>query len=190
MTTPTAARDRTRATGADLRAALLSASTWLLANAERINALNVFPVPDWRHGTNMSMTLQRGDRGAAAAGRRRIASARWRARSMKRRCWGPRQLGRHPFAVAARLCAGAGRRDRADARRCSPTRCVRPAKSLIEGVSRPVEGTILTVAREAGEAATGRRRRERRPAGPARGRSRAQRATPSPRPRSQLEVAA
>src|SRR3979411_1903004 len=58
MTTPTAARDRTRATGADLRAALQSASTWLLANAERVNALNVFPVPDGDTGTNMSLTRQ------------------------------------------------------------------------------------------------------------------------------------
>jgi dihydroxyacetone kinase-like predicted kinase len=58
MTTPTAARDRTRATGADLRAALQSASAWLSANADRINALNVFPVPDGDTGTNMSMTLQ------------------------------------------------------------------------------------------------------------------------------------
>src|SRR5437899_1319545 len=58
MTTQTAVRDRTRATGADLRAALLSASAWLSANAERIDALNVFPVPDGDTGTNMSMTLR------------------------------------------------------------------------------------------------------------------------------------
>src|SRR6266851_5063540 len=58
MTTPTAARDTMRATGADVRAALQAASTWLLANAERINALNVFPVPDGDTGTNMSMTMQ------------------------------------------------------------------------------------------------------------------------------------
>src|SRR5579864_2757210 len=58
MTTPTAARDRTRATGADLRAALETAATWLSSNAERINALNVFPVPDGDTGTNMSMTLK------------------------------------------------------------------------------------------------------------------------------------
>src|SRR5436853_7839859 len=56
MTTPTA-RDRTRATGADLRAALQLASGWLSANAERINALNVFPVPDGDTGINMSATL-------------------------------------------------------------------------------------------------------------------------------------
>src|SRR5262250_2056448 len=60
MTTPTdtAARERTRATGADVRAALVAAASWLNANAERINALNVFPVPDGDTGTNMSMTLQ------------------------------------------------------------------------------------------------------------------------------------
>src|SRR5437763_10079622 len=60
MTTPTdtAVRERTRATGADLRAALVAAASWLNANAERINALNVFPVPDGDTGTNMSLTLQ------------------------------------------------------------------------------------------------------------------------------------
>src|ERR1700736_499915 len=59
MTTPTAARDvdRTRASGADLRSALQLAAAWLSANSERINALNVFPVPDGDTGTNMSMTL-------------------------------------------------------------------------------------------------------------------------------------
>src|SRR5438105_7920714 len=58
MTTPTAVRDRARAPGADLRAAVESAAAWLSANAERINALNVFPVPDGDTGTNLSMTLQ------------------------------------------------------------------------------------------------------------------------------------
>src|SRR5919199_390774 len=62
MTTPTAAdtvpRDRRRASGADLRAALQSSAVWLSANAERINALNVFPVPDGDTGTNMSLTFQ------------------------------------------------------------------------------------------------------------------------------------
>src|ERR1700736_6255757 len=72
MTTPTAARDldrnRMRATGADLRSALQSAAAWLAANSERIDALNVFPVPDGDTGTNMSMTLQ-----AAVDGLRHLA---------------------------------------------------------------------------------------------------------------------
>src|SRR5919112_5698535 len=60
MTTPLARgdTDRARATGADLRAALGSAAKWLSANAERVDALNVFPVPDGDTGTNMSMTFQ------------------------------------------------------------------------------------------------------------------------------------
>ena len=60
MTTPTdtAVRERTRATGADLRAVIVASASWLNANAERINALNVFPVPDGDTCTNMSLTLQ------------------------------------------------------------------------------------------------------------------------------------
>src|SRR5919199_3209338 len=50
--------DRARATGADVRAALVSAARWLSANAERVDALNVFPVPDGDTGTNMAMTIQ------------------------------------------------------------------------------------------------------------------------------------
>src|SRR5437016_12323864 len=60
MTTPTVTREleKTHATGADVRSALQSSSAWLDASAERINALNVFPVPDGDTGTNMSLTLQ------------------------------------------------------------------------------------------------------------------------------------
>ena len=60
MTTPTVTREleKAHATGADVRSALQSASAWLSASAERINALNVFPVPDGDTGTNMSLTLQ------------------------------------------------------------------------------------------------------------------------------------
>lgn len=34
------------------------AAEWLLANRDRVNALNVFPVPDGDTGTNMSMTMR------------------------------------------------------------------------------------------------------------------------------------
>src|SRR5947209_4202294 len=47
-----------RATGNQLRAALLTAASWLESQAERINALNVFPVPDGDTGTNMSLTMR------------------------------------------------------------------------------------------------------------------------------------
>src|SRR5439155_11533609 len=38
-------------------AGLRGAATWLRAHAERLNALNVYPVPDGDTGTNMSITL-------------------------------------------------------------------------------------------------------------------------------------
>ena len=43
---------------AQLYAALKAAASWLEAHAEAINAINVFPVPDGDTGTNMSLTLR------------------------------------------------------------------------------------------------------------------------------------
>ncbi|MBV9358381.1 MAG: DAK2 domain-containing protein, partial [Chloroflexi bacterium] len=50
--------DATNASGAELRSALLASSEWLDGHAARIDALNVFPVPDGDTGTNMSLTLR------------------------------------------------------------------------------------------------------------------------------------
>lgn len=42
-----------------LKAAIISASNNLINNRQRIDALNVFPVPDGDTGTNMSSTLEK-----------------------------------------------------------------------------------------------------------------------------------
>ena len=50
-----------RPTGVDgplFKQALLSSLSWLSANHEEANRLNVFPVPDGDTGTNMLLTLQ------------------------------------------------------------------------------------------------------------------------------------
>jgi DAK2 domain fusion protein YloV len=152
MTTPTAARDRTRATGADLRAALQSASAWLSANAERINALNVFPVPDGDTGTNMSMTLQ------AAVDALELLDEDVPVGSVARSAYEAAMLGArgNSGVILSQLFSGFS------AALANATELTAPAlaAALIEasdvayrGVSRPVEGTILTVAREAGRAA-------------------------------------
>src|SRR5207248_2943873 len=153
MTTPTAARDRTRATGADLRAALQSASTWLLANAERVNALNVFPVPDGDTGTNMSMTLQ-----AATDGLRRlgddvpvsqVAHAAYEAAMLGARG--------NSGVILSQLLSGFAKA-LAETTELTPTglasALTRASEVAYKGVGKPVEGTILTVAREAASAAT------------------------------------
>ena len=49
-----------RATGVDgplFKRALLGSLSWLAANHEEVNRLNVFPVPDGDTGTNMLLTL-------------------------------------------------------------------------------------------------------------------------------------
>src|SRR6516225_5051832 len=152
MTTPMAARDRTRATGADLRAALTAASTWLSVNAERINALNVFPVPDGDTGTNMSMTLSAAIEGLDRLGDDVPVSAVVRA-TYEAAMLGARgnsgvilsQLLRG-FADALSSAEFLTPQGLADALH-------QASDVAYRAVSRPVEGTILTVAREIGVAA-------------------------------------
>ncbi len=99
--------DATTAGGAELRSALLASSEWLDGHAARIDALNVFPVPDGDTGTNMSLTL----RAAADALREASEPASVSDGGADRLPGGPagraRQLGRHPLPTAARLRRGA-----------------------------------------------------------------------------------
>ena len=53
--------------GAELRRLLLSAAAAIEIGKEKLNELNVFPVPDGDTGTNMSMTIN-----AAAADLRKL----------------------------------------------------------------------------------------------------------------------
>jgi uncharacterized protein len=153
MTTPTAARDRTRATGADLAAALQSAASWLNANAERINALNVFPVPDGDTGTNMSMTLQ-----AAVNGLQHLSDAAM-VSEVARSAYDAAMLGArgNSGVILSQLLRGFAE-SLAQAEDLTPRglaqALVRASELGYAAVSKPVEGTILTVAREVGVAAT------------------------------------
>jgi DAK2 domain fusion protein YloV len=152
MTTPTAVRDRTRATGADLRAALESASGWLSANADRIDALNVFPVPDGDTGTNMSMTLRAAVEPlghlADDVPVGRVAQAAYEAAMLGARG--------NSGVILSQLLRGFAEA-LADAEELSPAALAAALSQASEmaycSVSRPVEGTILTVAREVAVAA-------------------------------------
>src|SRR3974390_3250828 len=44
--------------GGDLREMFSAATTWLEQNAQAINSINVFPVPDGDTGTNMYLTMR------------------------------------------------------------------------------------------------------------------------------------
>ena len=129
--------------------ALEAATHWLDVHASEVNSLNVFPVPDGDTGTNMLLTMRAA---VAAMSGESSTSATAIAALMVRRADGcPGQQRGYPLPDPPGIC----RRDRG--------RCLRRARSgrgtpnasevAYRAVSRPLEGTILTVIREAAEAA-------------------------------------
>ena len=125
--------------------------TWLRANQEMVNALNVFPVPDGDTGTNMVLTMQSaydeiadlghrkvGDM-AAAVSQGALMGARGNSGVILSQIWrgiargleGAEELTGENFARAL----------------------VEASETAYRGVVRPVEGTILTVSKDIGIAA-------------------------------------
>ena len=137
--------------GQDLKRATLAAYTWLEQHREAINALNVYPVPDGDTGTNMTLTLRAATNEIAEAtdtsacviaeklSRGALMGARGNSgsilsqilRGVSNGIEKKTTLTANDFALALQDGARA-------AYRCVIT---------------PVEGTILTVVREAAEAA-------------------------------------
>jgi DAK2 domain fusion protein YloV len=135
-----------------LRAALESSAAWLSANAERINALNVFPVPDGDTGTNMSMTLQ------VAVDSLRHLGDDVAVNEVARTAYDAAMLGArgNSGVILSQLLAGLAQA-LSEATELTPAALANALSVASDvayrGVSRPVEGTILTVAREAAAAA-------------------------------------
>jgi len=132
--------------------ALLGSLNWLAANQEEVNRLNVFPVPDGDTGTNMLLTLQSAVediKESTAIEVSRIA-----------------RLASHGSLMGARGNSGVilSQIFRGFARAVEGRAALQPkelaaafeeaANAAYRAVNRPTEGTILTVAREAGRAAT------------------------------------
>jgi uncharacterized protein len=130
----------------DFKKMLLGASIFFNREKERINALNVFPVPDGDTGTNMSMTLQSAIEGSLS--------------------YSGDSIGELSEVVAQKALMGARGNSgvilsqilRGIARGMQKKDYINPgdlSKAFQYGVvyaykavSKPVEGTILTVARE------------------------------------------
>jgi DAK2 domain fusion protein YloV len=134
---------------ADLRSALLAFRDALRRHQEDLNRLNVYPVPDGDTGTNMALTLESVARGldgcesmeevCEAIARGSLMGARGNSGVITSQLLrGLSDTFRHLPAIGpGELAAGL---DRA-------------STAAYEAVMRPVEGTILTVAREAAAAA-------------------------------------
>jgi len=126
--------------------------TWLRANQQTVNSLNVFPVPDGDTGTNMVLTMQSAfneinnlghrDVGpmAAAISQGALMGARGNSGVILSQIWRgfARALHNKEILDGAALSSAL-----ADAR-----------DTAYKGVVRPVEGTILTVAKDVAAAAS------------------------------------
>ena len=138
--------------GAGFLTAFRGAVASLEANVDEVNALNVFPVPDGDTGTNMLATvraaLEEADRAGADADAERIAQAVSFGALMGARG--------NSGVITSQILAGmahglAGKRrfnglDLAHALDAG-------SRTAYKAVAKPVEGTILTVIREASAAA-------------------------------------
>ena len=142
--------------GQSMKRLVEAGMTWLRTNQQTVNALNVFPVPDGDTGTNMVLTMQSawnevkdlGHRSisdmAAAVSKGALMGARGNSGVILSQLWRGFSRGVHGKEV---LDAATFAKAFAEAR-----------DTAYKGVVRPVEGTILTVARgvaEATEAALG-----------------------------------
>ena len=137
--------------GQNLKKLIEASLTWLRANQQLVNSLNVFPVPDGDTGTNMVLTMQ--------AAYDEIADAT------------DNSFGKMAYAIAhgalmgargnsgvilSQLWRGFARSIDNNATLDIPSlvRALAVARdTAYKGVVRPVEGTILTVAKDVAEAA-------------------------------------
>jgi len=137
--------------GQDLKALVRAGLTWLRHHQEDINVLNVFPVPDGDTGTNMVLTMQSAWEEVANTEAIDIAEvahllahgalmgARGNSGVILSQIWRglARSLDEKEVLTAQEL--GAALQE--------------AARTAYKGVIHPVEGTILTVIREAAEEA-------------------------------------
>jgi len=137
--------------GQDLREMLAAATAWLEKSASDIDALNVFPVPDGDTGTNMLLTMRSSveeafrssDRSAAAVAQAvaegALMGARGNSGVILSQIW-------HGLAQGLKGKASFTGSDLAEA-------LAQASVMAYKGMSNPVEGTILTVIKDASAAA-------------------------------------
>jgi fatty acid kinase len=150
----TVAQKTSRSSGVDgptFKRALLGSLSWLSANHEEVNRLNVFPVPDGDTGTNMLLTLQSAVEDVKESNAAEVSKIA--------------KLASHGSLMGARGNSGVilSQIFRGFARAVEGKSSLTPqelagafeeaANAAYRAVNKPTEGTILTVAREAGRAA-------------------------------------
>ena len=139
------------ANGQDFRDMFAAATTWLEKSALDVNALNVFPVPDGDTGTNMLLTMRSAiDEAYRAPDRSASAVAQAMARGALMGARG------NSGVILSQIWRGLaqGLAEKESFTGCDLASCLAQASMLAyKGLSNPVEGTILTVIKDASLAA-------------------------------------
>ena len=137
--------------GQGLKKLIEAALTWLRANQQLVNSLNVFPVPDGDTGTNMVLTMQSAYNEIAQLGHRDIGLMA--AAVSQGALMGARG---NSGVILSQLWRGFARTLHDKEILDGPILVQAFAEArdtAYKGVVRPVEGTILTVAKDAARAA-------------------------------------
>ncbi len=131
--------------GAELRRLLLSAAAAIEIGKEKLNELNVFPVPDGDTGTNMSMTIN-----AAAAELRKLEEPTVEKASATAASAMLRGARGNSGVILSLLMRGISRKLKG-ATECDGTLWAAAMREGVDAaykaVMKPAEGTILTVSR-------------------------------------------
>lgn len=141
----------TQLDGNDLKRIFGAGAVWLERNTHFINSLNVFPVPDGDTGTNMLLTIQAALREANAnhsANAGEISAALSHGALLGARG----NSGVILSQIMRGFARGVDKRDKIDAALFADA-LVEASRTAYKGVVKPVEGTILTVIREASDRA-------------------------------------
>ena len=147
-----------RCDGSALQQALASGLAWLEHHSDAINALNVFPVPDGDTGTNMVLTFRAAVAEAAAAASEEIVEV---ARAVARGAlMGARGNSGVILSQLLRGMADALQSATSLSPRTIADSFAAARDTAYKGVMRPVEGTILTVAKEVASATSRAARNE------------------------------
>ncbi len=137
--------------GQEFRRIIESSTAWLEAHIDLINSLNVYPVPDGDTGTNMYLTMQAALRELSTVSDNAISSV---AQALAHGAlMGARG---NSGVILSQVWRGVAKQLGGKARLAASDWALALHEGAVvayKGVMRPVEGTILTVAREAAEAA-------------------------------------
>ena len=137
--------------GQDFKRVVTAGSAWLARNIEGINSLNVFPVPDGDTGTNMALTMQAAVKQVADSPSHSVEEI---ARSLS---YGALMGARgNSGVILSQILRGFAESVTGKERIAAPDfaeALVAATATAYRAVLKPVEGTILTVIKDTGEAA-------------------------------------